>query len=151
MTAIPATLHESIQLIRSTPGYTGVGVHLTQLASQGRIRVNLDLPDRAQAGLLGTITLGPEAAEADVVSLAQTLVHEAHHLRQNPLLKTASFWRGIVTRTPLMRRYEQPAYQAAIDFLEAVKRAHPHLAEEAAQEQAAVRQVFAADFYAALS
>jgi hypothetical protein len=48
-------------------------------------------------------------------------VHEANHLRQNPLLKTVSFWGGVVTRTPGMRRYEQPAYQAAVDFLEAVK------------------------------
>lgn len=104
------------------------------------------LQDRAQAGLLGTITLGPEAAEASPVSLAQTLVHEHHHLHQNLLLKTLSFWLGILTRTPVMRRYEQPAYQAAVDFLEAVKRTHPRLAGEAQAEQVAIRQVFAADF-----
>lgn len=52
----------------------------------------------------------------------------------------------MVSRTPVMRRYEQPAYQAALDFLQAVKGAHPHLAEEAAGEQAAVRQVFEIGF-----
>ena len=144
-------LPEALHLIRSTPGYTEVGVHLAQLASRGRIKVDLDLPDRARAGLLGTITLGPEAAESSVVSLAQTLVHEHYHGCQNPFLKTVSFWSGIVTRTPVMRRYEQPAYQAAVDFLEAVKQGHPHLTQEAVWEQEAVRQVFAADFGAALN
>lgn len=147
----PAALHQAIGLIRLTPGYTEAGVHLAQLASEGRIKVNLDLEDRAQASLLGTITLGPEAIEASMVSLAQTLVHEHFHLRQNPLLKTVSFWSGVVTRTPVMRRYEQPAYQAAIDFLEAVRQTHPHLALEAQAEQAAIRQVFALDFGVALS
>jgi hypothetical protein len=91
MTTIPSALHESLRLVRSTPGYAQIGVQLGQLDADGRIKVNLDLEDRAQASLLGMITLGPEAAEASVVSLAQTLVHEAHHLRQNPLLKTVSF------------------------------------------------------------
>jgi hypothetical protein len=72
-------------------------------------------------------------------------------LHQNPLLKTASFWGGVLTRTPVMRRYEQPAYQSAVDFLEAVRRTHPHLADEAQAEQNAIRQVFAADFDGALS
>ena len=49
-----------------------------------------------------------------------------------------------MTRTPVMRHYEQPAFQAAIDFLEAVRWAHPHLALEAQTEQDAVRQVFIA-------
>jgi hypothetical protein len=142
----PPSLPEALRLIRSTPGYTEVGIHLAQLASKGRIEVNLNLPDRAQANLLGTIILGPEAVQSRPLSLAQTLVHEAHHLGQNPLLKTVSFWTGILTRTPVMRRYEQPAYQAAIDFLEAVRRAHPHMAQEAQAEQAAVRQVFMLDF-----
>lgn len=143
---MPATFPEALHLIQTTPGYTEIGVRLAQLASEGRIRLDMELEDRAQAGLLGTITLGPEAAEASPLSLAQTLVHEDHHLRQNPLLKTASFWSGILTRTPVMRRYEQPAYQVAIDFLEAAKQAHPHLADAAQREQNAVRQVFAADF-----
>lgn len=146
----PTELPAAIRLIQCTPGYADTGVALAQMAADGRIRVDPDLPDRAQAGLLGSITLGPEAAASGAVSLAQTLVHEHHHLRQNPLLKTASFWAGVATRTPVMRRYEQPAYQAAIDFLEAVQRAHPHLAEQAATEQAAVRQVFSAGFGVAL-
>lgn len=142
----PSALHEALRLIRSTPGYTEVGVHLAQLASEGDIRVDMSLQDRAQTDLRGIITLGPEAVEASALSLAQTLVHEAYHLRQNPLWKTVSFWSGVVTRTPVMRRYEQPAYQTAIDFLEAAKNAHPHLAEEAILEQDAIRQVFATDF-----
>ena len=143
----PAALPEALRIIQATPGYTQLGVDLAQLASEGRIRVNPDLPDRAHAGLLGTITLGPEAAEASPLSLAQTLVHEHFHLRrQNPFLKTISFWVGVLTRTPPMRRYEQPAYQAASDFLEAVKVAHPHLAREASTEQSAIRQVFSTDF-----
>ena len=146
MTAPPAALPEALRLIRSTPGHAEVGARLEQLVSQGRLRVDLNLPDRARAGLLGTITLGPEAAEASALSLAQTLVHEAHHLRQNPLLKTASFWAGVLTRTPVMRRYEQPAYQSAIDFLQVVGQAHPYLAAEARAEQNAVRQVFATGF-----
>ena len=148
---IQAVLSEALRLIQATPGYEETGVRLAQLASEGRIRLDRELQDRAQAGLLGTITLGPEAATAGALSLAQTLVHEQYHLRQNPLLKTASFWTGVMTRTPVMRRYEQPAYQAAVDFLEAVKRAHPHLAGEANAEQAAVRQVFAQDFGATLN
>jgi hypothetical protein len=151
MPDLSTALPEALRLICSILGYSKIGVHLAQLALEGRIRVNLNLSDRAQAGLLGTITLGPEAAEASPVSLAQTLVHEAYHLRQNPLLKTVSFWSGVVTHTPVMRRYEQPAYQAAVDFLEAVKHKHPHLANQAQDEQNAVRQVFATDFGGMLS
>jgi hypothetical protein len=143
---LPAALEEALRLIRTTSGYSEIGVYLAQIVSEGRVRVDPRLPDRAQAGLLGTIILGPEAALSSPLSLAQTLVHECYHLRQNPLLKTASFWGGVLTRTPVMRRYEQPAYQAAMNFLEAVKQSHPHLADEAQVEQSAIRQVFAADF-----
>jgi hypothetical protein len=147
LTGLPAAFHEALRLIRTTPGYAEVGVDLAQLASEQRIRVNPTLDDRAHAGLLGTITLGPEAAESGALSLAQTLVHEYFHLRrQNPFLKTASFWTGVATRTPVMMRYEKPAYQAAHDFLEAAKKAHPQLAEEAEAEQSAIRQVFASGF-----
>lgn len=138
----PIALDEALRLIRTTPGYVKIAVELAQLHSEGRIRVNPELEDRAQAGLLGTITLGPEAAGASPLSLAQTLVHEHYHLHQNPLLKTASFWAGVVTRTPTMQRYEQPAYQAAMNFLDAVKQAHPHLTNEAGAEQNAIKQVF---------
>jgi hypothetical protein len=148
--ATSATLREALGLIASTPGYSEAGEHLARLAAKGRIRVDLRLPDRARAGLLGAITLGPEAVTASAVSLAQTLVHEHYHGHQNPLLKTVSFWLGVATRTPVMRRYEQPAYQAAVDFLEALKHEHPRLAAEAQAEQDAVRQVFALDFGAAL-
>lgn len=137
---------QAIRLIRSTPGYAETGVALAQMASENHIHLDPEMEDRAQAGLLGTITLGPEAVESSTLSLAQTLVHEYFHLRQNPLLKTVSFWSGVLSHTPVMKRYEQPAYQAAIDFLEAVKRKHPHLAEEAESEQSAIRQVFQIGF-----
>lgn len=143
---LPAALPEALRLIQSTPGYAEIGVRLAQMSSEGRLRVDPELEDRAQTGLTGIITLGLEAAEASPLSLAQTLVHEHYHLRQNPLLKTSSFWGGVLTHTPVMRRYEQPAYQAALDFLEAVKTAHPLLAREAEAEQTAVRQVFTIGF-----
>ena len=139
-------IEEALQIIRTTPGYEETAKRLAKLAGNGRIRESPAIEDRAQAGLLGSITLGPEAVESTPLSLAQTLVHEHYHLRQNPFLKTVSFWSGVFTRTPVMRRYEQPAYQAAVDFLEAVKSAHPDLAEEAGQEQRAVRHVFERDY-----
>jgi hypothetical protein len=137
---------EALRLISDTPGYEAIGAELIQLAARGRIRIDAALPDRAQAGLLGTITLGPEALEGSPLSLAQTLVHEQYHLHQNPFLKTVSFWGGIFSRTPVMKRYEQPAYQAAIDFLEAVGKAHLPLAREAQSEQDAIRQVFSSGY-----
>lgn len=146
MPSTPDSLHEALRLIRTTPGYAEVGVELAQMVSENRIRVDSALDDRAHAGLLGSITLGPEAIEASPLSLAQTLVHEHFHLRQNPLQKTVSFWSVVVSRTPVMKRYEQPAYRAAFDFLEAVKRAHPHLVQEAEAEQAAIAQVFEIGF-----
>ncbi len=139
-------LQQAIRLIQSTPGYAETGVALAQMASENRIRVNANLEDRAQAGLLGPITLGPEAVESSALSLAQTLVHEHFHLQQNPLLKTVSFWSGVLAKSPVMKRYEQPAYQAGIDFLEAVKAKHPHLADEAENEQDEIRQVFQIGF-----
>ncbi len=139
-------LSPAIGLIRSVRGYNEIGIELEQLAAQNRIRVDANLDARAQTSLSGIITLGPEAIASSALSLAQTLVHEHYHLHQNPFLKTASFWAGVATRTPVMRRYEQPAYEMALDFLEAVKRDHPHLAREAEIEQNAVRCVFANDF-----
>jgi len=139
---ILASIQQAVQLIQATPGYAKTGVELAQMASENRIRVNLDLDDRAHAGLMGAITLGPEAANSSFLSLAQTLVHEHFHLQQNPLLKTASFWSGVATRTSPMLRYEKPAYQAAFQFLEAIKKVRPALADEAESEQAAIRQVF---------
>lgn len=141
-----ATLQEALRIVRAAPGYAAVAVALSQMASEGQIDFDPNLDDRALAGLLGTLTLGPEAMHASPLSLSQTLVHEHFHLRQNPLLKTLSFWIGVASGTPVMRRYEQPAYQAAHDFLEAVKRVRPALVEEAEFEQRAIRQVFATTF-----
>ena len=90
--------------------------------------------------------LGPESVAASPLSMAQTLVHELYHLHQNPFEKTLSFWLGILTRTPVMRRYERPAYLAAFRFLEAIKASHPHLAREAEVEQRAVAPVFEISF-----
>ena len=146
----PAALPAALRLIGATPGYEEVGRFLAKLWAQNRIRLDWKTEDRARASLLGTITLGPEAVASSALSLAQTLVHEAHHLHQNPLLKTVSFWSGIATRTPIMRRYERPAYQAALNFLAAVRQSHPHLAAEVEHEQSAIRQVFATVYDSAL-
>jgi len=145
-------LSEALRLIRTTRGYAEIGVELAQMASENRIRFDAGLQDRAQAGLLGTIMLGPEAAQSSALSLAQTLVHEHFHLRrQHPLQKTVSFWGGVLSRTPVMRRFEQPAYQAAIDFLRAAAASHPHLAGESQTEEAEIRGVFENSFGASLT
>ena len=150
MSATPnlnAALAGALRIIGTTPGYEDVARDLTELYGSDRIRFDAALEDRAHAGLLGAITLGPEATESGPLSLAQTLVHEHFHLRQqNPLQKTASFWQGVASRTEPMQRYERPAYRAAFDFLEAAKSAHPTLADEAAYEQDAIRQVFESSF-----
>jgi hypothetical protein len=44
-------------------------------------------------------------------------VHEEYHTRQNPFLKTRSFWLGLLTGTHPMARYEWPAYGHQIAFL----------------------------------
>lgn len=141
-------LDAALALIGSTPGYQGVAADLSRLRDRGRIRFAPDLTDRAHAGLLGALTLGPEVfADNSALSLAETLVHEHYHLfRQRSLLKTVSFWAGVATRTPTMARYEQPAYAAALRFLRAIARARPDLADEAAREAAAVEATFAANY-----
>lgn len=144
--AINLALEQAIEVVAATPGYASQALALRRLMTRERIRFHAGLGDRAQAGLTKIITLGPEAMESHPVSLAQTLVHELFHLHQNPFLKTVSFWSGVATRTPVMRRYEQPAYRAAYDFLEAVKNAQPHLAAIAQSEQDAIQQVFACDY-----
>ena len=141
-------LNAALALIASTPGYEVVAADLSRLHDRGRIRFAPDLADRAHAGLLGALTLGPEAFDDNsALGLAETLVHEHHHLfRQPPLLKTVSFWAGVATRTPTMARYERPAYDAALGFLAAVARAYPDLADEAAREASAVEATFAANY-----
>src|SRR5690349_20484335 len=118
-------LGSAFQIIRSTPGYAKIAVELAQLASDNRIRIDRELEDRAQAGLLGTIILGVEAIESHPLSLAQTLLHEYYHLKQNPFEKTISYWCGVWKRTPVMQRFERPAYRAALDFLQSVENSHP--------------------------
>lgn len=136
----------ALDLIAATPGYAAAARDLARLQDRGRIRFAPTLADRAHAGLTGRITLGPEALDGSVLGLAETLVHEYHHTRQFPLLKTLSFWKGVLTRTPVLRAYERPAYQAACDFLTAVARHFPDLTAEAAAEHAAVRETFAANY-----
>jgi hypothetical protein len=140
----------ALQLIAATSGYEMMARELNQLTQMRRILVDETLADRAQTSLLKTITLGPEAIASSPLSLAQTLVHEQFHLHQNPLLKTVSFWSGTLTRTPVMARYERPAYRAAWKFLESAARAHPHLTSEARGEQNAIQLVFENDFGGAL-
>jgi hypothetical protein len=142
-----ALLEAALALIERTPGYAEAGAELRSLAARGRIVLLAGMEDRAHTGLTGRIYLGPEPfAEGSALGLAETLIHERFHLHQVPLLKTASFWAGVFTGTPVMRRYEAPAYRAALDFLEAVEAAFPELAAEARREQAAVRAVFAANY-----
>ncbi len=135
-------MEDALRLMRSTRGYEKVAIDLAQLWSEDKIRFNPELPDRAHIELWGAITIGPEAANARPLSLAQTLVHEHHHLRQHPLQKTASFWSGVASRTNPMRAYEKPAYQAALDFLDAVEQQHPNLALEARMEMVQVSDAF---------
>lgn len=145
--SLPASaIEEALDIIAATPGYRSVAGKLRRLAARGRIYFHAGLEDRARAGLAKTITLGPEAMESHPLSLAQTLVHEHYHLHQNPFLKTVSFWSGVATRTPVMRRYERPAYRAADEFLEAVKKSQPSLAAIARAEQEAIRRVFAQSY-----
>jgi hypothetical protein len=110
----------------------------------GKLQFVPTLEDRGQATLAGRLLVGPEAVFSSVVSLAETLVHEHWHLRrQPPLEKTASFWIGVATGKPVMRRYEMPAYISALAFLAAVEAAFPAIAEEAQSEQEMVRASFA--------
>jgi hypothetical protein len=143
-TAAEAAIDAALLLIALTPGYEAVASDLSGRRARGRVRIVPDLQDRAQATLSGVVLIGPEALEGGTLGLAQTLVHEAYHLRQFPLEKTASFWLGVATGKPVMRRYEAPAYQAALRFLETVAAAFSELASEAAHEAAAVRATFAA-------
>ena len=143
---------EAIALISEVPGYEAVAAHLENWQSRGRIKVNLRLPDRARAGLWGTITLGPEILASPPLSVAQTLVHEHFHIKkQHPLLKSFSFWMGVFTRTHPMLRYERPAYTAALCFLKAAELAYPTMAPLARAETAAIRQVFQSGFGATLT
>lgn len=126
---------EAIALIARVPGYAAVAGELARC----EIRYLPTLLDRGQATLTGAILLGPEAWEAGPVGLAETLVHEHYHTRQNPFAKTPSFWLGVFTRTPVMARYERPAYQAASTFLETLAAELPEHTDEARREIEAVR------------
>lgn len=136
----------AVTLIGRTPGYGVIGAGLAAHLGAGKIACDAALPDRAQAGLTGRIVLGPEAMSSPTLSLAQTLVHEWHHVHQFPLAKTLSFWLGILMGRPVMRRFEQPAYQEALDFLEAVAQAFPDLAEAANTERRTIKAVFEAEY-----
>jgi len=139
-------LRLALALISATPGF---GTDARRLR-RARIRFDMRLPDRGQIGFGGVIVVGPEPLHGEgdvpVVSLAGTLVHEGWHRRQHPLHKTASFWRGVWTRTHPMRRYEQSAYARQAAFLEAVAQHQPHLQGIALREAAAVRASFAAHY-----
>jgi hypothetical protein len=126
---------EALALVGSVPGYGEIARNL----SQRTVRYVPTLEDRGQATLRGVILIGPEALEGSLIGLAQTLVHEEFHTRQNHFLKTHSFWSGVFTRTRVMARYERPAYQAALEFLAALAVAFPEHADEARAEANAVR------------
>jgi hypothetical protein len=145
--AAPASLVAAIALIAATPGYADVAADLQERLDRGRLRFVPTLEDRAQAGLTGVLSLGPEALQGSVLSLAATLVHEHYHLcRQSHFGKTLSFWKGVVTRRPVMRDYEAPAYQAQGEFLQAVAASFPDHADEALEEQSLVAQSFDSNY-----
>ncbi len=137
---------DAIQLIAAVPGYATVAADL----SRTRIRYVPHLTDRAQTTLRRAIIIGPEPfadpGDAGLVSLAATLVHEHYHTRQNPFLKTFSFWLGIFTRTHPLRRYEAPAYARQLAFLDALAASHPPFAALARHERAAVLASFTAHY-----
>jgi hypothetical protein len=143
-------VRQAVELVARTPGYESEASELADLLRRGRLRYAPELEDRALVTLTGVIKLGPEALDGSLVGLAETLVHERYHLHQPHLHKTASFWAGVATRTPVMRRYERPAYLAGLRFLQAVERAFPHLAETARGEQEDVAATFYAVFRVAL-
>ncbi|WP_309719214.1 hypothetical protein [Armatimonas sp.] len=137
-------IEEAIALIARVPGYAPIAQNLARRT----VRYVPTLEDRGQATLLGVILIGPEALQGSLVGLAETLVHEEFHTRQNHFLKTYSFWSGVFTRTPVMARYERPAYQAALDFLSALAAVSPEHSDEALAEYDMVQASFSA-FYGA--
>ena len=147
-----ARVRAAIALIACVPGYEADAQALARLLETERIRYVPVLADRAHAGLTGIITLGPEpfAQGATLAGLAETLVHEAYHGRQNPLLKSVSFWAGVFTRTDTMLRYERPAYEYALRFLTRLAEVVPERADEAGEESEAVRAGFGGDYGAVL-
>jgi hypothetical protein len=121
-------IREAVDLVDSVPGYSTIAGRLRRL----RIDYLPSLPDRAHTTMLSQIIVGPKALlnlDKTAFSLAATLVHEEFHTRQNPLLKTVSFWTGVLTRTPTMARYEWPAYRAQTAFLRALAGQRPDLRE----------------------
>jgi hypothetical protein len=138
-------LPEAIALIDSVPGYEGIASALSQKRAAGKLRVEA-IADRGSASVWGVIRLGPEVMGEGPVAIAATLVHEHFHTTQAPLAKTASFWTGVFTRTPVWRRLERPAYRAAVEFLEALARSRPELATMCAAESDATRTSFEAHY-----
>ena len=146
-----STFDDALRLIATTPGYVETAQNLAQMRDDGKIHFDGALEDRGQAHLGGSISLGSEALDGHPLSLAETLVHEAFHQTQNPLQKTGSFWAGVLTGTDTMRRYEQPAYEAAIAFLNAAMTAHPDLADFAQSEIESIHETFAANYGGSLN
>jgi hypothetical protein len=124
---------DALDLIDSVPGYGRTAMRLRRLS----IEYLPSLPDRAHITLRSKIIVGPAAlvdGGKPPVGLAGTLVHEEFHSRQHPLLKTASFWTGVFTRTPVMSRFEWPAYREQTAFLRALSASRPDLADDARRE-----------------
>jgi hypothetical protein len=126
-------LAEALALIASVPGYETIARSLHDKQTSGKLRLE-NIADRGSASVWGVIRIGPEVLADGPVALSATLVHEQFHTTQFPLVKTGSFWAGVVTGTPVWRRLERPAYRAAVGFLQALARARPDLAAECARE-----------------
>lgn len=136
----PQIIADALSLIASVPGFELIADDLRR----AKIRFDPGFPDRGDASLRGVITLGPElfSEAVPVVSVAATLVHEHFHTRQNPFLKTVSFWTGIATKTPTMSRFERPAYARQAEFLDALAAAWPEWADAARRERDAVNAAY---------
>jgi len=134
---------EAIERIASVPGYGPVARDLAGWLDAERIHFDPALADRAVVEWTGRVVLGPEPFEGPGIGLEETLVHEHHHrMRQRNLMKSASFWAGVATRSHVMARYERPAYRAALAYLEAAAAARPDIAPDASREAEAVRRTW---------
>lgn len=136
-----AVLLAALVLVGQTPGYESTAADLNRRWKSGKLRIE-PITDRGNASFSGVIRIGPETLADGLVATAATLVHEQFHTTQFPLAKTASFWSGIVTGTPVWQRLERPAYRAAVAFLETLAQSRPDLASDCQREIVATRVSF---------
>ena len=134
---------QAVELIRSVEGYHAVADDLELWQRRRAVRYVATLVDRAQTTLSGLLVIGPEPFDGPLISLGETLVHEHfHRFRQGHLAKTTSFWIGVATRSPVMARYERPAWRAGLAFVRAARAQHAWDALECDAEEIAILRSF---------